>query len=327
VFWDCAERFGNEATSETPHFLGPQTLNTADAQWFSTVTQNAHSANVRNRMNSSLNLEKDTAAPPNFYSLWHLFRLAYTSCSITNEDDRLIALSGIAQDVERAFMGERFVAGLWETSLLQELCWVAVHFRSSESLNRSCRPGTWRAPSWSWASVTTAVGPLASGPNVFDPSATLVQNKADILGYIIDQKSSGQIKSASIDLRCRLIPAVVRQYRRKDGGPAFASTLEGTMDRLDNINIDDPRTAMANAASRRAWLIILRHHPGYYNDSGSWLKCLEGLIVVKCTHQPLNFERIGIFFHKSLKGDANEQVIQDFLEMYEKIEDQIITLV
>jgi hypothetical protein len=327
VFWDCVERFGNEGTPETPHFLGPQNSITVNAQFFKTITQDAHSANVRNRMNSILDLEKDTTATPDFYLLWYLFRFAYTSCSITNEDDRLIALSGIAQDVERAFMGERFVAGLWKMNLLQELCWITFPVGSFESLNRSYRPNNWRAPSWSWASVTTPIMLSALAQGVFPQSAPLVENKAEIRDYIIDQKASGQIKSASIDLRCRLIPVVVHHYHREDGRLAFALTLERTTDRLDKVSIDDPRTAMANAASRRAWLVILRHHPRYYTDSGGWLNYLEGLIVVKCTHQPLNFERIGMFFHKSEKGDANEQVVQDFLEIYEEVRDRIITLV
>ena len=71
----------------------------------------------------------------------------YTACDLTNPTDKLIALSGVAKALQRSIQHEYF-AGLWNTHLPTQLLW------QQGSAAHPLKPATtYRAPSWSWASV------------------------------------------------------------------------------------------------------------------------------------------------------------------------------
>ncbi|KAH6708813.1 hypothetical protein BKA61DRAFT_128196 [Leptodontidium sp. MPI-SDFR-AT-0119] len=72
----------------------------------------------------------------------------YTARDITKHSDRLIALSGIADEYQSRF-GYRYLAGIWENDLPYALSWYAYA--------GGALPDTYIAPSWSWASI---VGPV-----------------------------------------------------------------------------------------------------------------------------------------------------------------------
>ncbi|KAI1081288.1 hypothetical protein F5B20DRAFT_537639 [Whalleya microplaca] len=63
-------------------------------------------------------------------------------------NDKLVAISGIAKSYQSVFRSD-YVAGLWKSNLCQNLCWY--------SRNNLERISTYRAPSWSWASVDGGV--------------------------------------------------------------------------------------------------------------------------------------------------------------------------
>jgi hypothetical protein len=60
--------------------------------------------------------------------------------------DKLIALAGIAEQFQRIW-GTRYLAGLWENTLLSDLLW----FKNYQE--RLPRPEKYQCPSWSWAAV------------------------------------------------------------------------------------------------------------------------------------------------------------------------------
>jgi len=74
----------------------------------------------------------------------------YTSCRLTNRNDKLPALSGLSARLHRA-LGGQHVAGLWSIDLARGLLW--------DSISSSERPpsSTFRAPSWSWAATDDTV--------------------------------------------------------------------------------------------------------------------------------------------------------------------------
>lgn len=76
----------------------------------------------------------------------------YTSLALTKPSDIFPAISGIAQRYARANIDlGRYLAGLWEKTLLRDLFWRPKNNRSEARLGR------WRAPSWSWASQAAPV--------------------------------------------------------------------------------------------------------------------------------------------------------------------------
>ncbi|KAF2108482.1 hypothetical protein BDV96DRAFT_652732 [Lophiotrema nucula] len=67
----------------------------------------------------------------------------YSNCGLTKEQDKLIAISGMAQRIQR-LTGQTYCAGIWADTIAKGLLWLKVE----DSLLRPKRP---RAPSWSWA--------------------------------------------------------------------------------------------------------------------------------------------------------------------------------
>jgi hypothetical protein len=78
---------------------------------------------------------------------------------ITEESDKLPAISGVAQQMH-LITEDSYLAGLWKASLHFELMWLQD--AAAEDSHHAKRPTTYRAPSWSWASVKGTV--TFSGP-------------------------------------------------------------------------------------------------------------------------------------------------------------------
>lgn len=87
----------------------------------------------------------------------------YSSRILTNELDKLPALSGVAQIYDESTAGDTYLAGLWQSFLHHGLCWyqlkdidsycefVDVPYPVGIGVGRM--PRAFRAPSWSWASL------------------------------------------------------------------------------------------------------------------------------------------------------------------------------
>lgn len=83
------------------------------------------------------------------FQAWNMIVEQYTSRSLTNDSDKLPALSGVASTF-REGSNSIYLAGLWSESLITGLCWY------SPRLARR-RPSQNRGPSWSWVSIEGAV--------------------------------------------------------------------------------------------------------------------------------------------------------------------------
>ncbi|EMD66339.1 hypothetical protein COCSADRAFT_34907 [Bipolaris sorokiniana ND90Pr] len=93
--------------------------------------------------------------------LWNRIAAAYSSLSLTKENDVLPALSGIAKK-HKPEPEAKYLAGFWDGKFLViHLMWYVQPTRGlfpGDYKNIiQTRPSPWRAPSWSWASVKSAV--------------------------------------------------------------------------------------------------------------------------------------------------------------------------
>ena len=86
------------------------------------------------------------------YSFWERIVKIYTRCNLTKEDDKLVAIAGIAEEIDGyLFEDDKYLGGVWHNDLFAQLSWYTDQ-------PRKFRPSTYRAPSWSWASVD---GPIS----------------------------------------------------------------------------------------------------------------------------------------------------------------------
>ena len=86
---------------------------------------------------------------------WNDVICLYSRTQLTFSKDKLIALSGIARHFANKTEA-RYLAGLWQTNLEQQLCWRVDNDKASllaidPTTNRD--PSLYIAPSWSWASL------------------------------------------------------------------------------------------------------------------------------------------------------------------------------
>lgn len=86
---------------------------------------------------------------------WETIVHYYTERKLTDPSDKLPALSGLAQ-LRKEARGGIYLAGLWQESLIHDLCWFHPRdFNRATSGGVGRRPMDYRAPSWSWASLDT----------------------------------------------------------------------------------------------------------------------------------------------------------------------------
>lgn len=92
------------------------------------------------------------------YAYWDGIVDIYTRSSLTRQEDKLIALSGVAKEMS-FLLNDQYLAGLWKRNLPYQLLW-SVHKPLTANRGNPCfRPQTYQAPTWSWASIDGHVVP------------------------------------------------------------------------------------------------------------------------------------------------------------------------
>lgn len=134
--------------------------------------------------------------------------------NLTNPADKLVAISAIAHELQ-PFMNCRYLAGHWEIDLIRQLAWTGS--------NDSQRASTYRAPSWSWASVDA---PIQDFKFLYDPpegTREAFHPLAEVLNVEVEPLTDdpmGQVVSGSLALWGHLIELEVQSLlNSRYGGP------------------------------------------------------------------------------------------------------------
>ena len=104
--------------------------------------------------------------------MWRDLIFEYSTRRLTYPDDKLRAISAVSRKI-RERSGDVYVAGLWRSRLCEYLCWrtyfSVLDYSPGDSDTHNCgggRASSYRAPSWSWASMNGAIDWSADGPTV-----------------------------------------------------------------------------------------------------------------------------------------------------------------
>ena len=130
------------------------------------------------------------------YKLWNELLTTYCGCGMTEPSDKLVALAGIATRVH-ATLKSRYLAGLWQEYLMDDLLWQIEDIRNPVS-----RPVRFRAPSWSWASVDGAL--IAGGQSAISLNARMSCSVLDAPVELASPNPFGSVKSASMGIQAKL---------------------------------------------------------------------------------------------------------------------------
>lgn len=147
VLWECRE---TQACETFPHGLPPQ-LHRLHEAIYKVTDPHIEGARAREKRGRSSHPEL------NAYELWNSIVEAYTRASLTTEDDKFVAIIGLAQHVQK-IVNQKYFAGLWEKYLAIQLLWTPALRKGM------IKPQRYIAPSWSWASLIVPIKyPVLSG--------------------------------------------------------------------------------------------------------------------------------------------------------------------
>ena len=131
---------------------------------------------------------------------WHNLVSTFTSRSLTVEEDRLPAVSGLVglTLLSGQVDSRDYVAGHWRSNLVPSLLWT----RSIRMTRMAKRLSKSYAPTWSWGSVGTLVH-FTKGANFSGEEGQFLATVVDIRVTEISAQASrlGLVKSAEIELR------------------------------------------------------------------------------------------------------------------------------
>jgi hypothetical protein len=172
---------------------------------------------------------------------WYKLVEEYSSCKLTKDEDILVAISGIAKSW-RDITGDEYLAGIWQRSLAFGLLWRAN--RNATKYFGCTRCPTWRAPSWSWASIKGAVTWSSNViPSIITselcPNLSPVEVMIELLSTDIRDlggDSTGYPTSASISIRGVVMLAVAAV---KGSIPEDKKSLETAIHNIGLLRLEE----------------------------------------------------------------------------------------
>lgn len=175
------------------------------------------------------------------YWKWEKIVRAYTSGELTNTTDKLIAISGIAREMERhIYEKDSYLAGLWRFDIIPQLLWDIAEPRQAGQRTRIAQ---FVAPSWSWASRTGEIS-WESEKWVFSEQIASIEGAMIVK---LGPDEYGQISDGFIRLCGRLHPVSLRRIHQPGSSQPGSSlevrntSLYGTISRSDDgFSFADP---------------------------------------------------------------------------------------
>ncbi|KAF2690681.1 HET-domain-containing protein [Lentithecium fluviatile CBS 122367] len=168
-------------------------------------------------------IAKQSKRRDTIWDAWHRIVEQYSKRDLTVPNDKLPAISGIAHKIKEATESSYF-AGVWEHNIASDLLWSTCLTAMPDAHYFS--PETYRAPSFSWASLDTPVSfysPDEDERETFNSSITPMSSSISVTGL----NPLGAVADATIQVRGPTIRAVLCSTQ-KDGMWEYALLIKGT---------------------------------------------------------------------------------------------------
>ncbi|KAI1300819.1 heterokaryon incompatibility protein-domain-containing protein [Xylaria venustula] len=153
-------------------------------------------------------IKLSSESPQVLKNRWHEIVEEYSYLSLTFERDKFPALSGVAKQMQR-FREARYVAGLWEDNLIEDLLWRTFALSAE-------RPSKWRAPTWSWASINGRVQYVSNSDEVKRTFAQVLEIECAPLA----DDNTSELASATLVLSSHMVAAVLRKNTNTNSAPS-----------------------------------------------------------------------------------------------------------
>lgn len=214
------------------------------------------------------------------YYLWDNIITSYSEGALSHEEDKLIALSGVAKYM-KAVLQDTYLAGLWQQCLPSQLLW---HYDSPGT-----RPHKYRAPSWSWASVNPQTDRGLISGRSYDMGVLAKVVEVNIESP--NQDTTGQVIRGHLRLRGPLCTA--QFHHRKDTDISRHSRVGVRMGGLERSGavyedvLDELRALEETSGGHQCHFFVIEHHSGNPNQ-------LIGLVLQPTGIWKGQFRRCGL---------------------------------
>lgn len=138
---------------------------------------------------------------------WYQLIQNYTMLSITKDEDRLPAFSGIASTLITA---ENYLAGIRRDHVERDLLWFTKTTKTPR------KPKVYLAPSWSWASCMGAFAQITKHSTWALPHNKFLACIHGIETVKATSDAHGRVKGGRLDISGHFFKAMVKQKDRKD---------------------------------------------------------------------------------------------------------------
>lgn len=232
---------------------------------------------------------------------------------MTKESDVFVALRGVALDVSE-ILEDSLVFGVWTKRILQELAWLRRDHRGSLSV--------WRAPGWSWASVTGTVCLSSFGDYNHDGVEL-----AELLNVPKETNDPANWQLRAIQLRCRLISLCVLCEHISTPLEPTSMTFNGRVrynhSRGAQFWFDDWYASDRSEQKTLHCQYLISRNIGQDEDCR-----LRGILVAPDRRGSALYNRIGFLRLSNTIVDGEwECTASDVLRIFETLKDQEIRLV
>jgi hypothetical protein len=198
---------------------------------------------------------------------WYAIVESYSLRSVTVSEDRILAVSGIAERFANLLPG-RYIAGIWENMMPASLFWMKRHMTTD-------RPVEYRAPSWSWISIDGQ----AEHPLIYDCLCEIFS-----IEYMLENAEAlyGAVRSAALHIR-GLAFSIEWRYTRQDGQQQEDKELQEDLSELRwfRDGSDDPQdpqlTVYLDAREQTTeWreVVLLAYGFSYYGSDFRHSDCI-----------------------------------------------------
>lgn len=213
---------------------------------------------------------------------WNNVISMYAERALTRPRDRLLALGGVVEEFHRFWNSSRYIAGLWQHNLLEDLLW------SKDVHPRYPRPTKYRAPSWSWAAVD---GPILPPVSMQITRAEYCRYECEVLHcettLVSEHLPFGEVTDGYLELSAILGRVV---WHPEENALFVKKPLGGGFEVAEQVRIGNAYPDSmedATEAISQAWAIPIRSSTTVY-------QMIEGLIVVPASCEE-EFRRVGFF--------------------------------
>ncbi|RDW57265.1 hypothetical protein BP5796_12715 [Coleophoma crateriformis] len=254
-------------------------------------------------LNGSSHSELDDA-----HENWNRIIERYSMTNLTEANDKLIALSGIAEQFSTQIRAP-YIAGMWRNKYFaSQLLWrVKTEYKNGNLFYSSRRPRNERAPSFSWAAIDAPQG-IQCGETQEDKNLWITVMEVDVKPQPKPNSEFGLVSEGGfIRISCQKFAIVIEKRSRKVEGSVqddmFTWTLAGEKDgdyenMHPSVYLDSPRDDFIDICGPHSsmWLV-----PAYKSSQGD-LICL---MLQRDRDDTEKFFRRGLSTITGLRGAGN----------------------